>query len=315
MSSISPLLTSASVGSCSSGKVCSEPRQALLPSQEMNGMLRFYLQTQRRNRHQPAFAYLLLDDKDCSMAIMEAYFDESGTHAGSPFLCVAGYLFKKGNAHALDIAWREMLQEKSLPFFRMSDCAHGTGPFQGWSKIDTTDLEIRAINLVKAYAAYGFAASVVMDDFHLIPNLGLFDTAYSFACLQMFLGVKYWADNNDFHGDVNYVFESGAQHQSEANAFMQNVFEHPQMRLDFRYSSHTFADKANVSQLQCADLLAWHWFTHNQRGRRGEVAKRKDFRSLLEKRIKANHFDKEGIDKWLAHRSPAGYPSNRPQHG
>jgi hypothetical protein len=51
------------------------------------------------------------------MAVMEAYFDESGTHEGSPFVCVAGYLFEKGIANALDVSWRAMLQEKSLLFF------------------------------------------------------------------------------------------------------------------------------------------------------------------------------------------------------
>lgn len=236
------------------------------------------------------------------MALMEAYFDESGTHEGSPFVCVAGYLFEKSNATALDTAWREMLEEKGLPFFRMSDCAHTTRSFKGWSKDDTTNLEIRAIDLVKAYAAYGFAASVVMDDFHLIPNLGLFDSAYSFACLQMLLGVQWWADANDFHGEVAYFFESGARHQSEANAFMKNVFKHPQMKIDFRYSSHKFVDKVSASQLQCADLLAWHWFTYNQRERTGQKEKRKDFRRLLGKRIKANHNDKEGVGKWLVAR-------------
>lgn len=125
------------------------------------------------------------------MAVMEAYFDESGTHDGSPFVCVAGYLFQKGTATALDAAWRWMLEENGLPFFRMSDCAHGTGPFKGWSKIDRTNLEIRAIDLVKTYAAYGFAASVVMEDFHLIPNLGLFDTAYSFAACKCFLASNF----------------------------------------------------------------------------------------------------------------------------
>src|SRR3979409_2697446 len=114
------------------------------------------------------------------MATMEAYFDESGTHDSSAFVCVAGYLFEKGNATNLDIAWRRMLEEKGLPFFRMSDCASRTGPFKGWSKDQTANLEIRAIDLVKTYATHGFAASVVVDDFHLIPNLGLSDSAYSF---------------------------------------------------------------------------------------------------------------------------------------
>jgi hypothetical protein len=62
--SVSPsfLLTSSSVGPRSSGKVRSEPRQALLSSQRIIGMLRFHLRTQRRKTHQPAFADLLLDE-------------------------------------------------------------------------------------------------------------------------------------------------------------------------------------------------------------------------------------------------------------
>lgn len=189
------------------------------------------------------------------MAEMEAHFDESGTHDDSPFVCVAGYLFQKDNPTALDTAWRGMLQEKGLSFFRMSDCAHGTGPFQGWSKIDRTNLESRAIDLVRTYATHGFAASVVVNDFHLIPNLGLFDSAYSFACLQMFLCVQWWANGNEFHDDAAYIFESGAQHQSEANAFMQKVFNHPQMRIDFRYSSLSWTKPAPVN---CSALIFWH---------------------------------------------------------
>ena len=93
--------------------------------------------------------------------------------------------------------------------------------------------------------------------------------------------------------------KAGAEHQSEANAFMEKVFKHPQMKIDFRYSSHKFVDKVSAGQLQCADLLAWHGFTYNQRERTGQLEKRKDFRSLLGKRVKFNHYDKEGIEKWL----------------
>ena len=235
------------------------------------------------------------------MAIMEAYFDESGTHEGSPDICVAGYLFEKGNAIALDAAWRGMLKDKSLDCFRMSDCAHKTGPFKGWSESDTTNLEIRAIDLVRTCATHGFAASVAINDFHLIPKYSLFESAYSFACLQMFLGVQRWANANKFVGGVKYFFESGAQHESEADALMKKIFAHPQLKNDFRYSSHSFEGKANVVQLQCADLLAWHLFTYNRRKRQGEIEKRKDFRRLPGKRVQFNHYDKEGIEKWLTH--------------
>jgi hypothetical protein len=56
------LLTSASVGPRSFGKVRSEPRRALLSSQRIIGMVRFHLRTQRRKTHQPAFADLLPDE-------------------------------------------------------------------------------------------------------------------------------------------------------------------------------------------------------------------------------------------------------------
>ena len=56
------LLTSASVGPRSFGKVRSEPRRALLSSQRIIGMLRFHLRTQRRKTHQPAFGDLLPDE-------------------------------------------------------------------------------------------------------------------------------------------------------------------------------------------------------------------------------------------------------------
>jgi len=65
------------------------------------------------------------------MAVMEAYFDESGTHDGSPFVCVAGYLFQKGNATALDAAWRWMLEEKWVTFLPHVRLRARNGTIQG----------------------------------------------------------------------------------------------------------------------------------------------------------------------------------------
>ena len=56
-------------------------------------------------------------DGDYSVASMEAYFDESGTHEGSPLVCVAGYLFEKGNAIALGAAGEGCLKKRGCPSF------------------------------------------------------------------------------------------------------------------------------------------------------------------------------------------------------
>lgn len=63
------------------------------------------------------------------MQPVEAYFDESGSHANSPVLCVAGYIIERDARIKLDAEWATVLQHFNLPFFRMSACAHGTEPF------------------------------------------------------------------------------------------------------------------------------------------------------------------------------------------
>src|SRR5689334_5463867 len=42
---------------------------------------------------------------------MMAYFDKSGTHDGSPVMCVAGYLLSAEQSFRLDREWAECLRE------------------------------------------------------------------------------------------------------------------------------------------------------------------------------------------------------------
>ena len=59
--------------------------------------------------------------------LVETYFDESGTHEGSPVMCVAGYILTKRNAIELAREWNEVLNwaelPHPLPYFHMSECA------------------------------------------------------------------------------------------------------------------------------------------------------------------------------------------------
>ena len=48
--------------------------------------------------------------------MMEAYFDESGTHAGSPSMCIAGYLFAADQVLHLDREWSEVLSDYGIQF-------------------------------------------------------------------------------------------------------------------------------------------------------------------------------------------------------
>lgn len=94
------------------------------------------------------------------MALVEAYFDESGTQYGSPVMCVAGYVFEKEASKRLAVDWEALLDFHGLPFFRMSSCAHQNGVFKAVSRDTCIAIETRAIELIKAHASFGMMASV-----------------------------------------------------------------------------------------------------------------------------------------------------------
>lgn len=234
------------------------------------------------------------------MKLAEAYFDESATHEGSAAVCVAGYIFESERAVALTGEWCAMLAQHSLPFFRMSDCAHGNGPFKGMGIGERDQVARRAIELIKTYASAGVAVSLEMDSFQLIPKPEQFKTPYGFACSQVLFGVRSWLEISKFDGEIAYVFEAGSVNQSEANRLLNSVFDKPDLKLQFRYASLTFSEKANAPLLQCADILAWQWHTYNRRLQEGKKQQRADFRSLMENRnVDVHHYDRESILKWL----------------
>ena len=53
--------------------------------------------------------------------MMEAYFDESGTHDGSPVACVAGYLLTEDNARHFNREWNRDLSEFGLTYFHAKE--------------------------------------------------------------------------------------------------------------------------------------------------------------------------------------------------
>lgn len=223
---------------------------------------------------------------------MEAYFDESGTHNGSPIMCVAGYLFSPQQCRKFDQEWLEVLEEFNLPYFRMSDCAHATGVFKGRPQI-CDPVARRMIGIIKRRAERGMAISVAENDFreHVHErHRKVTGPAYSWCVRWAFSLVADWIEKHKFEGTVSYFFEAGHPHQNITNKLMENWFVH---RLGdasrYHYASHTFASKVPsdrcplaLSPLQAADLLAWQYRHQKIRESNGKAISRLDFESLAE---------------------------------
>ncbi|MGA2106892.1 MAG: DUF3800 domain-containing protein [Syntrophorhabdales bacterium] len=216
--------------------------------------------------------------------MVEAYFDESGSHDGSPVLCVAGYIFEKDSCVKMDSEWSAVLKEFDLPFFRMSRCAHKIKPFNKLTKDQCIEVEKKMIGIIKDRASYGIAVTIepkVYDVEGPKRSEIRLKSAYTLCAWEAIAGVSWWADKINYTGEIAYFFESGHRNASDTNDIMNRLFKKPDLRKDYRYSSHTFADKKKVRPLQAADLLAWQWFTHIKRVKTGDQVMRSDCFALI----------------------------------
>jgi hypothetical protein len=167
------------------------------------------------------------------------------------------------------------------------------------AKTERIAVATNAIDLIKTHAVRGIAISIEIEFGHLIPKWNLFSSPYTFACWSALQGVRHWANERNYVGGVSYFFESGHASQGEANRIMQKIFEEPELNQVYRYSSHEFSDKTKVLPLQCADLLAWQWFTQTKRIKRRMRGMRADLASLIKLDHLAAHYDEARIRAWV----------------
>jgi hypothetical protein len=239
---------------------------------------------------------ILASSKSDIVALLEAYFDESGTHDGSPVMCIAGYLFQKDRCKELDLAWKEVLDFYNLPFFHMVDCAQGARPFDALLPDERDQAARRMIALIRAHALFGMGIAIVETDYNAVMSgmpridlpvddlpIPLPGTAYSYCCWTALNAIGAWIRRGGFEGEVAYFFEAGHKHADEANQIMNRIVRVPSLRNEFRYAAHSFVPKEKARPLQTADILAWHHATDIKKIMIGKH-RRKDYAALIAER-------------------------------
>jgi hypothetical protein len=234
------------------------------------------------------------------MVEVQTYFDESGSHGGAHVLCVAGYIIEKNRAKALTNEWLGALKARDLPYFRMSECAHGNGPFAALTLTDRIQLVARLIQLIKQYTVRGIAVTIDPAEFDAaIPHHALLGRAYTFCANLVLAGVVTWLRTHPTVTDCAYFFEAGHASQAEANRLMEILFRNERMRAAHRYAGHAFVEKERNPAVQAADLLAWQWYTDKRHELEGRV-RRKDCAKLLEHPHITFHFDTQKLERLRA---------------
>ena len=198
----------------------------------------------------------VLADRDGIVAVIKAYFDESGIHDGSPVVTVGGYFGEPA-------AWRDFTKEwnrtkRPIKVFHAVDAQNLQGEFEGWSPEDRDELVKRLLPIIPKHPVAAVLMGINLDAFKEAMRgrsdlQEIFGTPYT-ACFQ-------WALQSLVEHAEKFNFDERIACFHESNDFQREARESFDFIMnDSRYrniSSLTFGRKEDFVPLQAADILAY----------------------------------------------------------
>lgn len=217
------------------------------------------------------FARVVLPDGCGCLAMLTAYFDDSGTHDDSNIVIWAGISGNQFQWDAFTQDWYAKLRAPSpgkLPLsrFHMSDCQNARNEFEGWSRPATDFLVHELGQIILKKALWGYASAVRRKDWDELitghPREALGD-AEGFCVRNVYVKTTDWAKNWTSGKDVAFVFDD-RPHRRHENQTIFDMFQrhHRASKEVPDLVSITFASSHKILPLQAADMLAWEIYTH-----------------------------------------------------
>lgn len=236
-------------------------------------------------------------ESDRHMVILQAYFDESGTHGPSDRLVVAGFLSTVEQWQSFETEWNNALAEYGLPFFHMTDYNARVGLYADWTEEMRQARLGRLLDIIgnTVIASYGVSLSKKTFESSFSPRAKRWvGSPYSFAALHCFLLAS--IDCDTIEGDVQaaYIFEDGAKGKGEILKAYDFLTKIPNGKDVTRVLSLRFEDKRNFVPLQAADILAWELY----RDYPNQVSHTQDSQSIPNQRMPFHLFYQLPNRRW-----------------
>ncbi len=199
----------------------------------------------------------VLADQDGVVAVLKAYMDESGTHAGSPVVTVGLYVSKPRIWQAWTKDWNAT--KRPIKVYHAVDAHNRTGEFKGMDRPTRNAFVAKLLPVLARHPIMGIAVGINMTAFHKAmkphPELrAMFGTPYA-ACFQW--TVQLLLQMMDQHRDTQRVAFFHECNDEEENAKAAFSYVKTQRNLSNRPISLTFGGKNDYVPLQAADTLAY----------------------------------------------------------
>ncbi len=197
--------------------------------------------------------------------IFTAYFDESGTHADSEAVAVAGYLSTSELWASFKIEWRKVLADHAIDAFHMTDFAVGAKQFKGWAESKRRDCFGRLIKIINAHAIGSVGTVIPANLYKQIFSAkanNFVGGPYGLAATACFMSLAEILRLIGIQGWIAYVYDIGAHGRDQVyKVFTEN--EQDKVNKEFlRLLSLKFENDYQFVPLQAADILAYELYRH-----------------------------------------------------
>jgi Protein of unknown function (DUF3800) len=193
--------------------------------------------------------------------ILTAYYDESGTHEGSPATVLAGFVGTTNDWVDFEIEWSKVLRKYGLTHVRAKQLFHGQGQFKRWSDEQFDHLWADLMYVLQERKQIFASKSVLREDDYRMFYVSdgpakkeRLDTRYA-LCFRSFLHFLPAVRSGAIA--VNFVLESGHKNGGDALRVFDETKNDKTIPWRRSIGSLSFGTKQDSPALQAADLLAY----------------------------------------------------------
>jgi hypothetical protein len=219
--------------------------------------------------------------------MLVGYFDESGTHDGSPIVCMAGYVASAEQWTHFTRNWNERFNRDcsahGIQAFHMTDYQAKQKGFENLTNDQWSSLLPSLIMMINVRIEKAFGVAFLISDYEEVigPYRTLFARGpWGFCAMLCVVIVKEWAKRRGLSERIDYVFDQGARYSGQVIAALNGTTE--DFHDEFLMGAVALGDRRLNPPLQAADILAYESYKHNyNKIRHPDVPVRKSLAALL----------------------------------
>ena len=198
--------------------------------------------------------------------IWTAYYDESGTHNGSPLTVLAGFLAPAVVWSKFETEWKAVLDRHNITHVHAKHLHHREGEHKGWTdgQVEALTADLMPVFTRNSAAISGGFSIIYEDDYreaYRAPGpiwKERLDTSYA-LCFWSFMhhNPMMLHFQIDPTGKVNFILETGHKNAGDV-ARVYNDFKLLGRPWSKVAGTLEFATKQAAPALQAADMAAYH---------------------------------------------------------